>query len=113
LPAGLSALLSLPIISYSSELGRGVFIDCGELMSGSTLGDSGKRDSEFELTELRNMPKGELREFIAELLIEIENLANIAELPRVENLLRFAINDLHAQPRHRAPRLRRGMHRLI
>jgi hypothetical protein len=82
-------------------------------MSGSTLGDSDKRDNEIELTDLCNMPKGELREFIAELLVEIKNLANIAELPRVENLLRFAINDLHAQPRDLAPRLRRGMHRLV
>jgi hypothetical protein len=66
-------------------------------MSSKVLGHSCEADNGFELTGLRNMPKGELREFIAELLIEIENLANIAELPRVENLLRFAISDLRAQ----------------
>jgi hypothetical protein len=66
-------------------------------MSGKVLGHSCEADNGFELTGLHNVPKGELREYIAELLIEIENLANIAELPRVENLLRFAISDLRAQ----------------
>jgi len=81
-------------------------------MSNRIWESKGGANREFELTSLHDISKEELTEFMTAVLIEMENLANIAELPKVENLLRLAIGVLAAagSSRHAAgPEICRSM----
>ena len=83
----------------------------GGRMSNRVLERIVEGNSQSELTGVLDISEEELKEFIAALLVETKNLANIAGLTEVENLLRLAIDDLSADEEHPAPDLRRGIPR--